>query len=365
MMECLCLRCGLCLESCPIYRNGGVGELSSPRGRLSVISTLLERDSTPSVRLLHELYSCTLCRECELDCPRGLPVSQCIMDMRKKAVLKGILPQTVKHALLKAQRYGNPWGSEKKDLPKVSWGDEEYLLFFGCLAGLSSSFHRAVNLAVELLKLVGIGFFTMGEDEPCCGYQVLSLGEEWLFEEIRSKVEKGFKDLGVEKIVTICPHCLFAFRRYYSGFTVKHISEVLYENVDRISKAPSRSNSFSIAIHDSCILARDFGVCDEPRELVRLTGVILKEFKRSRERVECCGGGGGRMWFEYRAGTPPSDIRVKEAEGLNLDAVVTLCPYCYHMLSDSIMKAGSERLRVMDLTEFLGIYALKKGESLL
>ncbi len=359
MTDCLCLRCGLCLESCPIYRNGGVGELSSPRGRLSAVPTLLEREDVPSPRLLHELYSCTLCRECEMACPRELPVSQCVMEMRKKAVLKGIIPQTVKYALLKTQRYGNPWGSEKKELPKVSWKDGEYLLFFGCLAGLSSSFQRTVHLAVELLKCAGAGFFTMGEDEPCCGYQVLSLGEEWLFEEIRTRTEKILKDLGVRKIVTLCPHCLLAFRYYYRGFTVKHISELLYENVDRFSKALSRTDSFSAAIHDSCILTRDFGMLDEPRKLVRLTGVTLKEFKRSREKVECCGGGGGRMWFEYRAGTPPSDVRVKEAKELNLDAVVTLCPYCYHMIQDSIAKAGDEKLRVMDLVELLGVYVLR------
>jgi glycolate oxidase iron-sulfur subunit len=63
-----CVRCGMCLEACPTYRELKV-EMDSPRGRLQLMRGLVERkiEATPSV--LRHLDQCLDCRACETACP--------------------------------------------------------------------------------------------------------------------------------------------------------------------------------------------------------------------------------------------------------------------------------------------------------
>jgi glycolate oxidase iron-sulfur subunit len=63
-----CVRCGMCLEACPTYRELKV-EMDSPRGRLQLMRGLVERkiEATPSV--LEHLDRCLDCRACETACP--------------------------------------------------------------------------------------------------------------------------------------------------------------------------------------------------------------------------------------------------------------------------------------------------------
>jgi glycolate oxidase iron-sulfur subunit len=63
-----CVRCGMCLEACPTYRELRV-EMDSPRGRLQLMRGLVERriEATPSV--LEHLDRCLDCRACETACP--------------------------------------------------------------------------------------------------------------------------------------------------------------------------------------------------------------------------------------------------------------------------------------------------------
>ena len=56
-----CVHCGLCLTSCPTYRENG-RETSSPRGRVSLMRGVAEGKIDLSSTLTEEAFLCLGCR---------------------------------------------------------------------------------------------------------------------------------------------------------------------------------------------------------------------------------------------------------------------------------------------------------------
>ena len=67
-----CVHCGLCLSSCPTYRETGL-EMSSPRGRIYLMKAVSDGQmSMTSATFQHQMSECLNCRACEAVCPSGV-----------------------------------------------------------------------------------------------------------------------------------------------------------------------------------------------------------------------------------------------------------------------------------------------------
>ena len=67
-----CVHCGLCLSSCPTYRETGL-EMSSPRGRIYLMKAVDEgRIGLESEVFQEQMSQCLNCRACEAVCPSGV-----------------------------------------------------------------------------------------------------------------------------------------------------------------------------------------------------------------------------------------------------------------------------------------------------
>jgi glycolate oxidase iron-sulfur subunit len=67
-----CVHCGLCLSSCPTYRETG-REMSSPRGRIHLMLAVSEGQIGMNTDVFQEQMSeCLNCRACEAVCPSGV-----------------------------------------------------------------------------------------------------------------------------------------------------------------------------------------------------------------------------------------------------------------------------------------------------
>jgi glycolate oxidase iron-sulfur subunit len=76
-----CVKCGLCLSYCPIYRQH-LQEAESPRGRIALIQGLMSGALPTTAGLTDHLDRCLGCHACEAMCPSDVPVTHLIDTIR-------------------------------------------------------------------------------------------------------------------------------------------------------------------------------------------------------------------------------------------------------------------------------------------
>ena len=76
-----CVHCGLCLDSCPTYRELA-DEKDSPRGRLYLMRGLWEGELELKPEVIDPLNRCIDCRACESACPSGVPFGELLEKTR-------------------------------------------------------------------------------------------------------------------------------------------------------------------------------------------------------------------------------------------------------------------------------------------
>lgn len=79
-----CVRCGLCLPSCPTYLET-MTETSGPRGRISLIKAVDEGTlDLLSPGFVEQMSQCLDCRACQAVCPSGVPYGPMLEEMRAR-----------------------------------------------------------------------------------------------------------------------------------------------------------------------------------------------------------------------------------------------------------------------------------------
>ena len=92
-----------------------------------------------------------------------------------------------------------------------------------------------------------ISFGIMGNDEECCGNEICMLGEAGLFQHLVEKNSQKFKELGVKKVIALCPHGYNTMRNDYPAlggdFEVHHYTQILSDlaRKTKASYSPNKS----------------------------------------------------------------------------------------------------------------------------
>ena len=76
-----CIRCGLCLTSCPTYIISG-HEAEGPRGRVAMARALLEGQTTLTPDLVAHEQNCLVCDACTAVCPAGVSMDPIQVALR-------------------------------------------------------------------------------------------------------------------------------------------------------------------------------------------------------------------------------------------------------------------------------------------
>ena len=82
----------------------------------------------------------------------------------------------------------------------------EYLYFVGCNGSFDTRGKKITESVVRTLKDAGIEFSILGNDEGCTGDPARRAGNEYLFDMLATENVETFKEKGVRKVVTHCPH---------------------------------------------------------------------------------------------------------------------------------------------------------------
>ncbi len=375
-----CTRCGRCEMVCPAYMSGTplnpkeiiVGlsgalrdELDRPpapddEGELIVGD---ERPVNPSA-----LWACTTCVACVEACPAYIEIVDDIVDMRRYLTLtEGSVPGTSGPALRNMGTSGNPWGYAQEerlnwaaglDVPRAEPGEHyEVLYWVGCSASYDQRNQRIARAVVRLLHEAGVGFAVLAQ-ERCTAESARRMGDEYLFQTVTEVNVNNLNSVSFDRIVCHCPHCFNTLKNEYPQFgghyEVVHHTQLFRELIRRDRLRVGDGVKQRVAFHDSCYLGRYNGEFDAPREALLSAGQDLIEPARNREDGLCCGGGGGRMWFEHEGQARAVEvIRMEEVLATAPDIVGVACPFCLTMLESAAASMGAEGVQVRDVAEVL------------
>ena len=348
-----CFQCGVCTATCP----WGLLQAEPVNVR-----QLMHRAQLGIAQEDGAMWWCTTCRACEVQCPRGVPIADVMLALRSLAWKDGQAPQGLASVMWALYWDANPWRrppsqralwAKGLDVKGFEPGDEA-LYYVGCTPSYDSRTQKVARALVALFRQAGVAFGTLGEDEPCCGDAAYGLGQRDYVRRIVEANVELFSQRGVQTLVTTSPHCYDMFRNQYpaeAGLRPLHYSQYLASLVDEGRLRFDKPFEARVTFHDPCYLSRRNGVQAEPRQvLAAIPGLELVEMARSGEGTLCCGGGGGRMWMETKAGERFADLRVEEALDSGAEILVTACPHCIACLEDGVKLSGRD-LRVMDLAE--------------
>jgi len=329
--------------------------------------------------LVDILFACPTCGSCQQQCTLEEPevgyhhrIMSLIEALRADAVNAGSgLPGKQKAFGVHIGKEHNPYMETHKD--RLNWlapnvkllENAETVYFVGC-----TSSYREKELAkatVDVFQKVGLDF-TIMKDEWCCSSPLLRTGQ-WETSWVSAKnvaqhnVNEAAK-VGAKQIVTTCAGCYRAWKKDYleeyrdvldstHNFEIIHTTQLLERLLKDGTLKPKKEIKMRVTYHDPCHLGRHMDVYDAPRTLLQaIPGIELVEMPRNRENAWCCGSGGG-----VKSGYPEWALeiageRIKEAEALGVEAIVSACPFCERNLTDAINKYGS-KLKVCDVVELV------------
>jgi len=211
----------------------------------------------------------------------------------------------------------------------------------------------ALRGIVNALKSTGLVPAYLYEEEPYSGVLLYDVGLEKDVIPHAEKIHGLLKRHGVEEVITVDPHTTFMMREVYPRYVkhydlrIRHYLEILREKGMAQGKRDQKGLPDRFVIHDSCVMARDLHLTQEPRELARSLEVGISEPENSGVNTACCGGP-----VEYAFGELSSLISATRSRELVKECrqVLVSCPFCLLNLSKHERELG---MRVWDLGEVL------------
>ncbi len=359
-----CVECGRCTEHCPANNTGKI--LNPKEIALGFRSYLNQNGAMSEQPLLGEFISqeaafqCTTCGACEYQCPVGVEHLPMIIGLRRGAVNTGKWEDDYGTKLfLNLERNGNALGFSASERDKyiqkqqypIYDGTQEYCLWLGCMGAYDPQGRDIVAAFAKVMAHTGTTFGVL-KKERCTGDPARRLGNDLVFSQLAETNLQTLEKEKVNKIVSICPHCVRTistdWAEYGQAPPIEHHSEFMARHKDKLPAAASSDEK--VVFHDPCYLGRYRGVYDEPREIAALAGTLV-EAERSRERSFCCGAGGGLAFLGEEHGERVSVTRAKQLAETGATTVAAACPFCNTMFRDALANISPNPPRLLDIAQ--------------
>ncbi len=362
-----CIGCGNCLLDCPTYNT--IGPSFGANGMLGgrgVALSCLQRGIKAGVD--DGLFLCTTCGLCGEVCPVGIDAGKKVKDLRRVSLEdREVSPQLDEVTLLQhtIDQYGTPYGTMARAELSSFKKRSSLVLYIGCV-GMSTETETAMH-AIELLKRIGIDFTII--DEVCCEAVKNETGSRPNLDRIKQNIDK-IKEAGGREVLFLCPTCLKTFLEYNEKYRTGLVFETLLSYLSKhFSFTSLGTDSDRVTYHDPCHLGRGLGSYDGARELLKSLESKFAEMEHHHQESLCCGAGGGVRAFYPKFSRDIAQRRVKEAEEVNAEILLTDCLSCKHNLKQGIPFEG--KIKVMTTPEYLLEkietgklrFSLKKGST--
>ncbi len=402
-----CVHCGLCLSSCPTYRETG-RETSSPRGRIYLMRGVAEGRIPLGETVAEEAHLCLGCRACETACPAGVQYGALLERTREAVEQNGLrdgpahrlerfalrhvvprkrtlavlmsllatvqrlrldrlalpfLPQRLQemHALLPAV----PNAQSRRPMPRQYAAEGErrgrVLFFEGCV--MPEMFGSVNRDTAQVLAQQGFEVI-VPKGQGCCGALQAHSGDRGFATELARKNLAAFDLEGVDAIIVNSAGCGASMRDVEhwlgeegAGFAgkVRDICEFLAEAGLR---GPIEPLPLRVAYDDPCHLVHGQGVADAPRQL--LGAIPQLELVVHDDPTSCCGAAGIYNLTQPEMSQAVLSRKMDTLEPTRADIIATGNPGCLMQLQVGAAKRGL-RSEVLHPVELLARALLPRG----
>ena len=360
-----CIYCGDCFVNCPVLN-------LSTDSAIKEILTLVQHETEKSLVFSY----CTTCSACNLFCPvDASPYELILENFNDRAEEKG-LPFLAK--LVFPDEEHNMWSMMKHLI-----SDREKNLLKEWKENLNGE-HETLILAGFYTNLIPYIADTeiLGElKEHIAGYEGLfgSAGDMYKLGLLRKSYEAGsrmkyhLEKMKVKKVYAMMePEAAMLKevlpRRFgiNYNFEIDTVDNLLYTWVKEGKIKLKRKLGLKVTVHDNCC-SRYFSSYPQKlsREIVRITGCENYEMKHSRDKALCCGWA-ATIPTMYEKKFKISHtlfyllyslyVRLKEAEELKVDAIVTSCHACTLFLA-LIAELVDSPLKIYHIQELIQMAA--------
>jgi heterodisulfide reductase subunit D len=366
-----CIRCGLCLATCPVYRVT-LRETDAPRGKIALLRALAEGQLDAGTELASRYYDCLLCGACTNICPSGVPLEEILQtardDMQHHKLAPEVLDQLGKtiaeHHNISGEDNANRliWAANMAQEPAGVQPHQtaDVVYFVGCVGSFFPRSYRLPQTMVQLMDKAGLDYAVLGGEEWCCGYPLLINGQlDQASDLVRHNLDKVLA-MRARKVIFTCPSCRHIWNHVYREvaggelpFELQHATELLADMVEagrfKFREMPPQR----VTYHDPCDLGRKEGIFDAPRRVLKaIPGVELVEMRDNRQNSHCCGGGGNLETFHANLSHSVSDLRLAQAQEIEAQIIASACQQCERTLTEAARR-NKVRVRVVDVAELV------------
>lgn len=411
-----CVHCGLCLPTCPTYRETGL-EMASPRGRIYLIKAVAEgRIGMERAAFQEQMGLCLNCRACEAVCPSGVQYGQILEASRAQIeharAVGRLPPHTWLARLVRAgvfgllfqrpalfrllsrlmwlyQRSGAQALARRSGLlrglglaateallppisdrfvvpqsqvypPESGPARHHVALLTGCI--MSTSFAEVHAATLRVLQKNGCEVI-LPPDQGCCGALHTHSGDLEGGRALARRNIAAFEALGVDAIIVNAAGC---------GSTLKEYGHLLAGE----PAWAARAQAFAAKVKDiSEFLAaielntRDLAplhlsvTYQEPCHLAHAQRISAQPrallraipglaLREMREPALCCGSAGVYNLTQPEMAARLGARKLDHAEATAAEVLVTANPGCHLQLASGLRERGSA-MRVMHIVELL------------
>ncbi len=404
-----CVHCGLCLNSCPTYRELGL-EMDSPRGRIYQMKRVAEGEAPIDASYVNHIDLCLACRGCESACPSGVEYGRLVEAARaqieetverpwptrllRNFVFRFLLPsrraleiagtmlllyrisglQRLVRATGLLKRLGRLGRAEAlapaaqfpsfyryygRTLAAEGERRRRVALLGGCIANIA--FARLNEATVRVLRRNGCDV-TIPDDQTCCGALHVHAGVKDEAQRLARINIAALVDAGFDAILTNAAGCGSTLKEY--GYLLeddpewaekarrfsaqmKDVTEFLYE----LGLDPRLGPLHVTATYqDACHLRHGQKIAEAPRALLR----AIPELKyREMERADiCCGSAGIYNVVQQEMASALLENKMAAVEATGAEVIAAANPGCILQLAAGVRAKGTP-VRVAHVIELL------------
>jgi len=408
-----CTRCSYCkwipyrymknidfIEGCPSISRYNWHAYSAS-GKFNIAYSLLQDRIEIDDTFLDVLYKCHMDGSCDVACKvqQDIEPLQLMQELRIKCVEDGQLVPAHMVVIEGLRKEDNMMQSPKADRGKWAEGldvkdltqeNAEVIYHAGCRYAFDEELWPIARAGLTLLRDAGIDIGIMGIEEACCGGRAYELGYAGELTKYAEHQIETFRTAGVKTVVTPCSDCYACFKVLYDkigkkpGIEVLHITEYIQRLIKDGKLRLTREIPLTVTYHDPCHLGRlgepwvhwqgkeykvmgqmivhdppkkyrrgANGIYEIPRDILRsIPGLRLVEMYRIKEYAWCCGAGGGVIDAYPEFATWTGNERLREAEAVGAEAIVSACPWCKRNFMDAAGENGNN-IEVFDIIELV------------